>query len=99
MLYTCLVICLFSYKLIISCSISLISFFELRAKELGSAVLLVSNCAKKVNNFLNYFCEVNTPLPFLDSFLSLFSNFLISFSIEILFMFSFASKLLSILFK
>ena len=66
MLYTCLVICLFSYKLFISCSISLISFFELRAKSLrskelgfavGSAVLLVSNCGKNVNKLQTLFAK------------------------------------------
>ena len=49
---------------------SSLNFLELRAKALGFAVFLVSNCVNKVNNFTNLFCEVNVPLPFwsLNSF-------------------------------
>ena len=46
LLYTCLVICLLSYKSFISCSILLINSFEIRAKAIGS--VLIFNLDKRI---------------------------------------------------
>ena len=68
-LYTNLLTFFYLYSAFNSLFMSFLSFLEL---------FPACNCAKKVNNFANSFCEANTPLPFLGRSLSLFSNSLIS---------------------
>ena len=56
-------------------------------------LFLVSNCANKVNNFTNLFCEVNVPLPFWplnSSFLSLLIYSLLFFNSSFNFCISFS---------